>query len=487
MSKTSVNYKIFLIEAIVTTKKDLFPLIDFFYEKYKYEAYKAAKNSKWYSHPIFCSSGIDKQIYSRKLLGLFNLAEHDSNVSQDMIELIKKGWKNIYYYVTKLKKLSLQKYLDKIYYADINVDYLNAICVIMITLANSFQIPIEKDEAYIAFCQMIQDRLNFHNNKHLQKFNYKTTSSEIQQKAKQIKNRIFQTYGEMYSTDDLLNLNKVENSIIDKYAMNMLVLYETEELVLDDYDHSLSDEDLEEICALYWIIHKNQNLEQSAKFLINGILLKYTQKEFKKVKEYYFKNHKETLFFDIQEKDNKLTELQNQNKQLIKQNETLLAELHNLKSEHKKRYEQEIFSLKSQIEKLEARITKLQENKQELFKLREYIFQQSQEKNEFDSASEEYIIVPEINAVIVGGYDKWRERLKEKLPETFKFISGNQENFDIQILENIDYVFFNIVNMSHAVYYKVIKFCNRKNIKYYFLQNSNIELVNKNILKLIKD
>lgn len=480
-----VDAKIFFIEAVVTTKPHLFPMIDKVYEKYKYKAYKSAKSSKWYNHTIFCDGGIEKQIYSRKLLGLFNLAESNTDVCQDLIEIIKKGWKDLYYYIRKQEELDLSDAINKFAYKGISVNNINGICIILCTLAISMGIEIKQDKWYETLFQMLKQRLDYYDGKLFKHFNYNDCPNEIKEKAIQIKNRIFNEYGTIKYAYDVNELYSENDPDIKTYVKNMNILYETENLSFD-FERLVSNRDVEEICAVYWMTYRNQNLQQSVRYLVNGLFLKYTEKEFNKVKDYYFKNNKETLYLDMQHKDEKIEELTTENESLKRQIERLNSEINTLKYNYKKSLETEINQLKQQINKFQDELSKTKQHEQELFQLREFVFEQEYSDNniETDNTNKE-ITIPNVKCLIVGGHENWRNKLKEELPDSFKFLAGDKANFDLQYINDVKLVIFNVAYMNHATYYRIINFCRKRNIKFYFISNQTTDIIKPKIAKIV--
>lgn len=94
-------------------------------------------------------------------------------------------------------------------------------------------------------------------------------------------------------------------------------------------------------------------------------------------------------------------------------------------------------------------------------------------------------IIGSRNIYIIGGHETWGKRIKDKYP-TINLVDGNNRSFDATVLSNADFVFFNVGYMSHALYYKSIDFIRRNHIKFDFVGRSNQDLLDKEMVSLIK-
>lgn len=56
--------------------------------------------------------------------------------------------------------------------------------------------------------------------------------------------------------------------------------------------------------------------------------------------------------------------------------------------------------------------------------------------------------------LIMGGHANWQNRIKEVYPK-LTYMDSNNVNFDVTILKNADYIFFNTLHCSHTMYFKV--------------------------------
>lgn len=56
--------------------------------------------------------------------------------------------------------------------------------------------------------------------------------------------------------------------------------------------------------------------------------------------------------------------------------------------------------------------------------------------------------------LIMGGHANWQNRIKEVYPK-LTYMDSDNVNFDVSILKNADYIFFNTLHCSHTLYFKV--------------------------------
>lgn len=56
--------------------------------------------------------------------------------------------------------------------------------------------------------------------------------------------------------------------------------------------------------------------------------------------------------------------------------------------------------------------------------------------------------------LIMGGHVNWQNRIKEVYPK-LTYIDSDNVNFDVSVLKNADYIFFNTLHCSHTLYFKV--------------------------------
>ena len=160
-----------------------------------------------------------------------------------------------------------------------------------------------------------------------------------------------------------------------------------------------------------------------------------------------------------------------------------------MRSDYKDNIERENLELKREIEKLKNSIDDNKNIKREQDDLKKMLFHSdldnvNRSTRIFDSNFDK---IKPVNAIIVGGYEKWQQKLRQKLPETFDFISVDNKTFDVSILKNQDYVFYYTDYLNHALYEKTIQYCRKNSIVVEYLKNTSIERVLSEIYEKIEE
>lgn len=482
-----LNLLLFFIEVIAHNKV-IEEDINRIYEKYKYDAYRLAKESKLYNHPIICQGSIKTEVLSKRLLGLMLLSEkgEDEELINDILKLIKKGWKGIYNFISSQKKISLETILRKFAKPSFTDDEFNAIPIISLILAANLEKEITQDDTYNFILNNLYQRQQ-HYDEGITRFSYEDLSPKEQQKAKNIKNRIFDSYGKITYPWQVMELEG--NKELELFREAILFLFDTEEIMFTSIlkDLPFSQKDLEEITSIYFTVFRNQNLEKSSKFFITGLFIKMLLKAYKNVKNYYFENNKETLFLELEGYEKEIEKLKVECTSLKKENEELKKEIQRLKGQYKESIELENISLKKEINELNEKVNDLKRQEKELYSLREYIFTSETSTTVSDEITlDEEMKIPNVPMVIIGGHENLRNKLREELPSNVKVLDGTNENFDTKLLEGVEYVFFKTDYMNHGTYYKAIgAIRNMDNIKINYIKSTNIDFIKKEIKEVI--
>lgn len=475
-----INIMLFLIEALATNKKiekDIAKL----YNKHKYKAYKLAKESEYYNHPIICDGDISKEVAGKRILGLILLSQENEEVSETIMNLIKKGWLKLYNYIVNRKEIEILEISKKFYNPKMTDDEVNAILTITLFVSKVHNIIIIQDEHYNFAINLLYRRLKHYEESSPERFSYNTLSKELKEKAKSIVNRFLENYIIIKTTQNIYDIKEAE---MRKFVDTLSMLFDTEDMMfLSLTSHmEVTGKDLEEIAALYYMLYKNQNREESAKFIITGIFIKYMIKAYKEIKDFYFKNNKETLYIELEELEYKIKKYEEEYSKLESVNNDLRNEIDRLRNEYKQGLEKRIIHLEKQIIEQQEEIRTLKENEKELYALRELAFELEHEYKITQKKKE----VPAMPVLIVGGHENWRRKLQEELPGTYRFLDGFTEGFDIKILDGVEYVFFYTSYMNHGVYYKIINYCKKRDIKIKYIKSTSIELVKNEIAEKIR-
>lgn len=484
-----LNLILFITEALVTNKKIEKDIINM-YEEHKYEAYKAAKKSKFYNHPILSDGDIYREVLCKKALGLLLLAQADENVTVKVQNMIEKGWRGICSYVSEQEKLDLDSLLNKFAGKgntnNLTNDEFNAIFIVGLVCSEFYKISIIENKTYRFIIESLYNRLVSYNKDPeldeyksrfgLHRFSYKQFNQELRDKSKSILERIFDRYGVIRNIDSFTFIDDEE---MEDYVDKMLMVFDTEDMMISSMAENIKidKKEMQELAGLYYVIYRNQNTVEAAKFFYPAFIIRMILKAYKDVKSYFFKNNKETLYIELEGLEDKVRDNMETVNRFKTENNSLKNEIEHLRDSYKKTIERENLDLKGKIEDLENKIRLLKQNDKELFALREAIFELNQDIDPEDTAEKQTREIPDIKALVVGGHKNWREKLALELPDTFSFLDGTIANFDVNILNNVEYVFLYTGYMSHATYYRIISHCKNSDVSINYITHTSIDLV----------
>lgn len=464
-----INILPFVIEALGNNKK-VYKDIDKLYQTYKYEFYKAAKEHELYNHQIVTEGSLVQEEYCKKVLGIIAGAGEKEDVYIELDKIIKKGFSWTYTYVEKHPKIEVAKYLKaflKKHNGPIDADgnVIDRHFIILILLSVNNNIELIQDDIYNKFMGDIKFRWDHYQDEESTRISIDKSSDECKKKMQELKIAIFKKYGAFRNFDEMLS-REFEKKELEQCAF--LFDYENLSSISIFEDIKFTEKDLDEILYLYVLNTKETDVTEATKYLISYMYIRYLIKAYKKVKEMYFENNKETMFL----------ELEGLEKSLHSTEQKLFSAKQDL-SELQNKYElleKENFRLKKELEQE-------RKNREELNSLREFLFSLDKE----EGFIEEKINPEELKnykAVVIGGHEKWQQRMKELLPN-FIFIHPDNLNFDIRLLDGIEIVFVYVNYLSHGIYYKVMSAIEGTNIKVAYLNRQNEDKVLQKIYKEI--
>lgn len=472
----------FVVEAIISNSK-IENKINSLYKKHKYKAYELAKNNKFYNHQILSDGGIKREVYAKRALGLILLTKENEKVCDEMKNIVIGGWNKLHDYCHREVIVDLEEIVNRFTYPSLSDDEFNAILTFSLVFAKEYGKPVTPEYYLDKITYSYAMRL-WHYEENLYRFSYKNlkNNKKLFEKGKKIKDRFFNNFGHIKHAHDLYHSN---NEDLNRYTDHVNMIFDSEDMMfasmLSD-DVLIDEKDIIELAALYFLMAGNQNKEESAKFIIFGLYLKYTIKAYKDVKDFYFENNQETMYYQLEKQDKHTIALEEENNSLKAQLEAQKTVIKRLKTEYKNSIEKENILLHREIRKLKREIDEINKDKKELLALRDTVLKV--EKDEVSSTSND-IAIPPINAIIAGGHNNWHNKLKELLPNTFKYLEGDNNNFDTNILNNIDYVFIYTNYMGHSFYYKLINKCKNIDANIYYINSTSPGYVKKEIFNLI--
>lgn len=420
----------------------------------------------------------------------------NKEIMESYDKIIIKGFKGIFNIINKQKNFKMSEIIQLLNNKNLldnkmPIEQFNSIIFLSYIFAIQLGKEIDmEDYSYITFQNMTIDLMTKLENRTgvltYSKF-IKESSKENIERIENIVRRLLEylDINKFNILDDIV-YTFMEHEVLGKFTNVILNIIQTEDIDVDliTYQDYISPKDIKIITQIYYSFYQNQNREELSKVILVGLLFKAILKDYKKTKEYYFKNNKENLYIDIEEYKNKINNINNENDRNKLEIKRLNDELKRIKSKYKSSIEKENIKLKNENVKLKSQIEELEKDKEELNTLREVLFQSNEEV--FGEQEIKEINIPPISALIVGGHENWQNKLKEKIPNTFKFLTANDENYDTLLLDNIDYVFFYTEYLNHAIYYKTINYCRKNNIKVGYINKTFIELTKRQIVKYLE-
>ncbi|MEL7596805.1 MAG: hypothetical protein AAGU01_01245 [Clostridiaceae bacterium] len=462
-------------------KKDINKL--YLLDKLKY--YNATLNSTCTNHIIMTQGTLHEEIYGRKALGILLIAETDPNLRNTVISLLRKYYPEVYNAVKKLdKKYLVEKYL-KMDETTRKIESRVDACIYF--YFGIYRSADAIDQGF--FKSIIDDMKNF-------EF-YNPIKADINKELeihksqiKEIKALIKRKYGKINNYKDVLNSDKEELSELGLILQNLFIINKID---INNLFYNSFFLNIDEIILSY-IKFDDKNLDSKliVHTLVNGIFIKSLIDEYKRSKNLYFENNQETLFFKIDTLEKKLDIIENENKELklnlnsLKHEKDIFNEtLNNSIAKLDKSHRSEINNLQTRIKELEIQLSEERRSREELNSLREYIFKVNNNyvPNYSDKTLEDYIANKKL--LIIGGSKDWRRKFRDRYPQ-IKTLTGFNENFEISILKDCDFIFFYTGFMNHATYNKAMTFIRVNQIKFGYIGKTNIELVEEEIIEELK-
>lgn len=288
----------FVCEAFASNK-GVYPLVNKLYERDKLEYYQAAKTSPWYNHEILTSQSIEKEIIMKRALPLIMEGDPDK-----LLQIVRKGWKTLYNTikaqgdivnlssvlckVLPVNDTSLNKYTN---------DQVNAYATISLLLARLLGKDIDTtDPAHDIVINNYHMQLQWTQGTY--RFTYSTLPADTKVKIRALKERIYTEYG--INRYWISYTDPAVSQDISQYTEGLSFLLDTEKLSASIIeDETLSERDIEEILAAYHVTSGNLSKSESVKFLAAGHIIKSLLRAYKRLKEQYFANNKETMYLTL--------------------------------------------------------------------------------------------------------------------------------------------------------------------------------------------
>lgn len=229
------------------------------------------------------------------------------------------------------------------------------------------------------------------------------------------------------------------------------------------YDVEWTDKDNEEIVYTYI----NRPVGEPAMYYQAAMYIRYLIKAYIQSKKHYFENNKETQFVELEQREKEVISLMSRLDQREATNRDLAAQVE---------------QLNKKVTMLQKELESEQQKNNELIGLRELMFNLDRQTEYKEELHIDYDKLKSIKAVIIGGHEKWQQRMKDLLPG-ITFIHPDQASFDLSLLDGVP-VFFYVNYLNHSMYYRAVEYLRGKG-KIHYINQSNESLVLKQIWDLL--
>lgn len=479
------DYILVNISVGLTRNKEMIKDLEALYNTDKLKYYDAYKNSSCINHDIMIQGSLNQQIHARRMLGILLIAEKDKALRNKVVNLLRK-----YYYLVyrAVKKCSNKELIKK--YFDMDVVEIStekrlegAVYLYFVMYCYTKKV----DYNHVAF--IVNDIKNYC------LYSPMTTDidKEVEKNYKEIENIkaiIKENCGEFYNYKDILYCENENVMDVDGIIENIFMINKIDITQFFDESEKLDIDNI--ILACIKCGNKNLKLKDIIQAVVNGIYIQSFINEYKKSRDIYFKNSQETLYFKLNALEKKIDALENENKEMKMELESLRGEkqafdktLNNEINKLNKIHNSEIFDVKKEFRVLENDLEMERKYRQELNSLREYMFEVKNEYVPIKSDKTLDYYIKDKNILIIGGSKYWRMSFKERY-SSIRTLNGFNENFDISILKNVDYVFFYTGLMSHSTYNKAMRVIRVNQIKFGYIGKTNIDLVEEEIIEELK-
>lgn len=479
------NYIFSNISISLTRNEEMKREVDKIYNNDKLRYYNAVINSNCKDHIIIMQGTLEQEIYAKRILGILLEAEFDNGLRNKVIKLLKRYYPIVYNSVKKHDKAKLKNKYMKMDITTRNVEAkFDASIYLYFTVYSS---PEKVDQGFIISILNDIEDFEFRN---LINRNIENEFKEYKNKIQEIKALMKRGYGQVTNYKDILKHSNSDIRDLGEYLEDLLL---SNKLNVDHIFQKSEFINIDKIILSYARHDRKNEKSQLMIFsIISGIFIQSLINEYKKSREIYFEKSGEVLNSELAslkdkfkyiENENRYLKMQveNSNKEKLLYDRNLVDELNKLNRKH----QQEIKTLEDKINVLERKLKSEKKLRIEIEDLREYELNANNnlQNENFNIDIQKYIGVKKI--IIIGGDKEWRRRFRIKYPQ-IRTLNGFNDNFDISILLNCDYIFFYTKYMNHSTFYKAMNFIKLNKCKFGYIGKTNIDLVEQEIVEQIR-
>jgi len=467
VSTTDMIY--FVAEAMALDPSHLKELDDL-YQMNKLLFNKAAMTSKYYDSFIIKQNSIVKMEYTRKALGILTYtmdhAGEPCEYYQNLIEFIKKSYPYAFQYVKNTEQVSFDDFIFRFVkkkkgIGNVSDDELNSTLVMLVYLCKCFEKDIPND---FTLCTLMEDYVM----SRIELCGEGVNSALHSDALNKVARIIIKKYCEGYSVDGINN-GEFLRELGDDHTRRFFVLFDFIPIDIVSLIESTSyDKDILMNIVKGYICYKeidgNEKIDgidvrDLREYIVYGALYYKLAQAYGEVRDYYFKNNKETLLLEIENVKKGIAEIELKYKNL---------------NGAKKDTEARLIEAERVNKRLRKEVMELKRNQTDLAGLRKLAFSLKSDEIVEPNEPVRFDSLKGVKAVIVGGQDSWQAKMKEHLPDCV-FIGIGAEKFDVRLLSGCRDIFLNTRHMTHKLYYRVIENLD-KGARVHYFSRDNIHL-----------
>lgn len=421
----------------------------------------AFQGSEYQSERFLRKFLLDERKAAKLAVGLLILLrkEESQEKYRTVMDAIYAGYRSLKKVVKKLEHLEGKQY-EELMEKDTTAELILSQMVIEMVIAEDLGIPRTED---YQFCQIVC-MLKVYEERRLSPKEKETDMSE----GKRIYRKFLKDHREpgAYYVSDFLEIKNQEMCERWERLEDMLNIFGMEARAL--YGICLEKWETEMLCTIYG----EKDWEQYKQILLIATLCKYIQQ----IEEMYESDIPEEIQYRKSCEESAVKNLEYDRKRM----EEKISELERQKKER----EHELADAERKLERMEREKRKNEErherDKEELVRLREFIFQRYQVKEKSGKGGgsgekgEETLSGGGLDqSIVIGGHQNWQKKLRRRLPDS-QFLASDHMNFDPAVLHNKKYIIVNTDILKHGLYYKIMNE-RKKGQKILYVHGNNVE------------
>jgi hypothetical protein len=480
-----------LLVKAVASKPVLYNDIDKIYAGNKDMFFNEAKKTGSYDVRLFKENNLEVEVYCKKVLGILSFIDwsfvpvsddYKNEIKTKVLTILKKGYKNLYK-TLKSNHVITSDMIGNIFRTNwTNITEVAEIYSVLIVLSDYFKNELAREDG----CLLTYERI-FNSVKDEQSLPdaNKVTPKKIRSEAKLgVYFKDFEKWLKYAYNGDfphsLFSLFTHKFGYMDLSAP-FIKFYESSSYFLeqDEAPYSavesayFSNNEIEDIIGSY-VLHNfsekddgyeltEDDTQNFLDYFNTIIIIRAYAKEYVTAKKYFFSNS------DIMADTEELKQVKKESAlrlQKVTEQAGLLASKQASLNSLQQRFDKLSKNHEDLKDKLAATVASYQSENSMLLDALKAI------NNTVETFTASADDVKDLNVVVLSGHDAWQARLENLFPK-FKFITADDNAFDINILDSSDYIVFNCTYASHGFFYKLSNYVRSKKRNIIYINNNN--------------